>query len=65
MEKKGGVDISDLWPHSPSLTDYQASKVVTHGKTRFFGVECFDKKFGLFRRRSYLGNMEDKATIIE
>lgn len=65
MEKKGGVDISGLWLHSPLLKEYQAPKVVTQGRICFFGVESFDRKFGLFRWRSYLGNLEDKATIIE
>lgn len=62
--KKGGENISGLWPHSPSLTEYQASKVVAHGRMQVFGGECFDRRIGLFMRRSYRGSLKDKVTII-
>lgn len=34
--KKGRENISGLWPHSPSLTESQAPKVVAHGRMRVF-----------------------------
>lgn len=30
--KKGRENICGLWPHSPSLTEYQACKVVAYGE---------------------------------
>lgn len=44
--------------------EYQASKVVAHGRMRVFGGECFDRRIGLFMRRSYQGSLKDKVTII-
>ena len=64
MEKRGRENISVLWPHSPSLTEYRASKVVAHGRMQVFGGECFDRRIGLFLRRSYQGSLKDKVTII-
>lgn len=64
MEKKGRENISGLWPHSPSLTEYQAAKVLAHGRMQDFGGECFDRRIGLFMRRSYQGSLKDKVTII-
>lgn len=60
---KGRENISRLWPHSPSLTGSQASKVVAHGRMHIFKGECFDRRIGLFMRRSYQGSLKDKVTI--
>lgn len=62
--KKGKENVSGLWPHSPSFTEYQASKVVAHGRMQVFGLECFDRRIGLFMRRSYQRRLKGKVTII-
>lgn len=62
--KKGEENISGLWPQSPSLSEYQASKVFAHGRMQVFGLECFDRRIGLFMRRSYQRRLKDKVTII-
>lgn len=62
--KKEGENISGLWPHSPSLTEYRASKVVAHGRMQVFVRERFDRRIGLFMRRSYQRRLKDKVTII-
>lgn len=43
---------------------FQASKVVAHGRMQVFGGECFDRRIGLFMKRSYQGSLKDKVTII-
>lgn len=63
-KKTGRENISGLWPHSPSLTESGALKVVAHGRMQVFFSECFDKRIGLFMRRSYQGSLKDKVTII-
>ena len=61
--KRGRENISGFWP-SPSLTESQASKVVAHGRMQFFRGERFDRRIGLFMKRSYQGRLKDKVTII-
>lgn len=53
-----------VFGHSPSLTEYQTSKVVAHERMQVFRGECFDRTIGLFMRRSYRGCCKDKVTAI-
>lgn len=63
-KKKGRENISGLWPHSPSLREYRALKVVAHGRMQVFREESFDRRIGLFMRRRYQGSLKDKVTMI-
>lgn len=59
-EKKERENIAGLWPHSPSLTESLALKVVAHGRMQGFGGECFDRRIGLFMRRTF-GEFEGQS----